>query len=212
MPQAHSFSVSRTLPAPVAYAIGVTLAALLSVACRSREADVVRADAAPARGAVASVSSRPQPPSSAPPDVCALLPAPALARASGLPITVAEATGTGQCTYRTSDHKQAYFLWVLVFHGVHAGGTKQDAKTYLDMMRPPDGQMRVLPGRDVVGVGDEAILIDYSSPKRPSNTKQIEILARKGDSLVSMQRISTDPPEAIIATATQALGPVFGAL
>ena len=135
-------------------------------------------------------------------DVCGAIPAADMARVSGLPIVIAEPS-SNKCVYKAKGTLE-YLVWAFLLHGVHVSGAKINAKAYLDMRRADD-ESRVGPATEIPGLGDEAILIRIATGKNKKVVDELEVLARKGDSLVSMQRPGGADPERVADVARRAL-------
>jgi len=102
---------------------------------------------------------------------------------------------------------------VAVLHGIHIGGSMQDAKNYMKVMRATDGIQRLAPAVDIPGLGDEATMVTNSRPKTPGDLDAVMVLARKGDSIVEIihGRLGLDVANAE-ETAKKALPKVLAAL
>jgi hypothetical protein len=193
---------------------------LAAASCQSSNSTSNSSAAPGATGAAASSVSgiAPVPPATAGGsdviDVCAALPAADMAQASGRPIVEAEKGKLSECTYRSNEKiKLEYIVQVGVLHGVHMGGSKQDAKNYMTVVRKPDSMIRrYLPAVDVAGLGDDATLVVYSEGPAPKDVDSIVVLARKGDSIVELiHRPGIDPTE-VAETAKKALPKVLAVL
>ncbi len=146
-------------------------------------------------------------------DVCAALSAADMAAASGRPIVDAEKGKLSECTYRSNEKiRLEYIVRVGVLHGIHIGGSKQDAPNYMKVTRATDGIHRFAPAVEVPGLGDEAILVVYAEGKTPKDVDAISVLARKGDSIVELIHAPGIEPEQVAETARKALPKVLAAL
>jgi hypothetical protein len=185
--------------------------ALAATACHGSESSTLASDAAPASPA----ASHTQTPATsyAPVDVCALLSAADMAQASGRPIVKAEKGTLGECTYESKEAiRLEYIVRVVVRDGIHIGGSKQDAKNYMNGMRAMDTVHRLTPAVDVPGLGDDATIVGSSEPKAPRDFDTIVLLARKGDSIVEMIHGRGVDPQRVVDTAKSALPSVLAVL
>jgi hypothetical protein len=147
-------------------------------------------------------------------DVCAALSAADMAQASGRPVVVAEKGKLSECTYRSNEKiRLEYIVRVGVLHGVHIGGSKQDAKNYMTVTRKPDSLVhRFGPAVEIPGLGDEAIQVIYAEGPGPKDVDTIAVLARKGDSIVELIHAPGIEPERVVETAKNALPKVLAVL
>lgn len=146
-------------------------------------------------------------------DVCAALSAADMAEASGRPIVKTEKGTLSECTYKSNEAiRLEYIVRVGVLHGIHIGGSKQDAPNYMKVSRATDGVHRFAPAVEVPGLGDEAILITFADAKTPKEIDSIAVLARKGDSIVELLHARGIDPERVAETAKKALPKVLAAL
>ena len=194
-------------------AIGLAcILALSGVACHGQDPSSTSTDA----GAATSASTVAAPAAAAPGgviDVCAILSAADMAQASGRPIVRAEKSPQSDCTYETKETMGLeYIVRVEVRNGIHIGGSKQDARNYMKVTRATDGIQRFAPAVDIPGLGDDATLVTYGSPKTPKEIDSIAVLARKGDSIVEMIHARGVDPERVEETAKKALPKLLAVL
>jgi hypothetical protein len=184
--------------------------ALAASACHGPESSTLAGDAAPG----SSPPSHAQPATSyVPVDVCALLSAADMAQASGRPIVKAEKGTLGECTYESKEAvRLEYIVRVVVRDGIHIGGSKQDAKNYMNGMRAMDAVHRLTPAVDVPGLGDDATVVGSSEPKTPKDFDTIVLLARKGDSIVEMIHGRGVDAQHVVDTAKNSLPKVLAVL
>ncbi len=203
----------------------VCLAACLAlVSCRASSGPAA-SDGGPLSSGAASASSAPRAYAWVGPSVCSLLPAADFARAFGHPITQAEVgRDGGQCTYKAEGYSIEFMVWAIILHGTHVGGTRMTPQSFLDTMRrgTEPGHQVFGPVHELPGLGDEAIWLTYAgvfgaNTKKAVAPEQLEVLIRRGDSLVSVIRPllgknSKVPPEEVVAGVVKALPPVIAAL
>jgi hypothetical protein len=187
--------------------------ALSGVACHAPDPSSTSTDAG---GAATSASTVAAPAAAAPGgviDVCAILSAADMAQASGRPIVRAEKSPLSECTYQTKETMGLeYIVRVAVRDGIHIGGSKQDATNYMKVTRATDGIHRFAPAVDIPGLGDDATMVTYGSPKTPKEIDSIAVLARKGDSIVEMIHARGVDPERVEDTAKKALPKLLAVL
>jgi hypothetical protein len=187
--------------------------ALAGVACHAADSSLTTADAG-AGPTIASSAATPTGTASGPGiiDVCAILSTADMAQASGSPIEREKKGDRGECTYERKELMGLeYIVRVVVLHGTHIGGSKQDASNYMKVMRATDGIRRLAPAVDIPGLGDDATVVAYSEPKTPKDFDSIVALARKGDSIVEMIHARGVKPEQVAETAKKALPKVLAA-
>jgi hypothetical protein len=187
--------------------------AMVGVACHASDS-ASASDAAGAVSAAPSPVAAPAPTASGDIDVCALLSAADMAQASGRPIERIKKGERGECTYERKELMGLeYIVRVVVRSGIHIGGSKQDAKNYMKVMRATDGIHRLAPAVDIPGLGDEATMVTNADPKTPKDIDSVVVLARKGDSIVELihGRAGLDLPNAE-ETAKKAFPKVLAAL
>jgi hypothetical protein len=205
---------SRSLSPPMNRAIELAcILALSGVACHAPDSSSTSTDAG---GPAANASTVAATAAAAPGgviDVCATLSAADMAQASGRPIVRAEKSPFSECTYQTKETMGLeYIVRVAVLHGIHIGGSKQNAPNYMKVMRATDTVSRFAPAVDVPGLGDEATMVTYGSPKTPKEIDSIVLLARKGDSIVEMIHARGVDPERVADTAKKALPKLLAVL
>ena len=185
------------------------LLALVATGCHGSESNTLAGDAAPG----ASAPAHAQATSYVPIDVCAVLSAADMAQASGRPIVNAKKGTLGECTYESKETiRLEYIVRVVVRDGIHIGGSKQDAKNYMNGMRAMDGVHRLAPAVDIPGLGDDATVVGSSEPKTPKDFDTIVLLARKGDSIVEMIHGAGTDMQPTMNTAKNALPKVLAVL
>ncbi len=136
-----------------------------------------------------------------------------MAQASGRPIVKAEKGTLGECTYESKEViRLEYIVRLVVRDGIHIGGSKQEAKNYMNGMRATDGVHRLTPAVDIPGLGDEATMVGSSEPKAPEDFDTIVVLARKGESIVEVIHGRGVEPQRVIDTAKNALPKLLAVL
>lgn len=128
------------------------------------------------------------------PDVCSVISADEVAHSYQLPITKSEGIKSGaRCDYMSA-HGVELFISLLIWHGVYMeNGVKQDPRVYLADMHRGRGMGRVFGSlHSMPGLGDEALWVAYalvpSPDQEPTAPKHVQVVVRRGDSLVSVIR------------------------
>ena len=152
-------------------------------------------DGGPTRSA--STTSLSAPASDAPsgaPDLCSVISVDDVAHGYQLPITKSRGIKSGaRCDYM-SDHGVELFISLLIWHGVYMeNGLKQDPRVYLADMHRGRGMGRVFGSLHAIsGLGDEALWVAYAlvpvPDQEPTAPKHVQVVVRRGDSLVSVIR------------------------
>ena len=161
------------------------------LSCRDRAAIEQSEDSGPRPSASTTSLSAP---ASGAPDVCSVISVDDVARDYQLPITKAQGIKNGaRCDY-TSAQGAELFISLLIWHGVSmANGLKQDPRTYLDDMHRGRGMGHVFGSlHPISGLGDEALWVAYAlvltPDHEPTVPKNVQVVVRRGDSLVSVVR------------------------
>ena len=139
-------------------------------------------------------TTSPSAPASSAPDVCSVISVDDVAHGYQLPITKSQGIKSGVgCAYM-SDHGVELFISLIIWHGVSKeNGLKYDPRVYLDDIHRGRGMGRVFGSiHSISGLGDEALWVAYAlvpAPnEEPTAPKHVQVIVRRGDSLVSVIR------------------------